>query len=116
MVKKTTMSGKQSDGDDSPILSEVVELRPDLGEKKSRYYAVCTNFWGDRKNGTISLCTYAEPLGDHDSYAEAKVALDLEFNGKKKCPYCGFSHFRACEYDDLVFDNMNASLYFDLSD
>ena len=35
MVKKTTMSGKQSDVDDSPILSEVVELRPDLGEKKA---------------------------------------------------------------------------------
>ena len=115
MIKSITLCAK--DDDVTAHINEeekISALRPDLGKKKSSYYAVCTNFWANRETAEFTLCTFTEPLGDFSSYKEAKAVLDTEYNGKKKCPYCGFRHFRASSYEDLVFDNDNASSYFNI--
>ena len=116
MIKQITLSAKNSDTGTTEKVEHGIhsELRPDLGEKKSAYYAVCTNSWGDQKTAAITLCTYAVPIGDFSSYSEAKEYLDKEVNDKIKCPYCGFTHFRTSLYDDLVFDNENISTYFQI--
>ena len=113
MIKQITISAKNSDrGTTESSYDSSFELRPGLGEKKAAYYAVCTNFWCDPKTTAFTLCTYSEPLGDFASYADAKRIIDSEYNSHKRCPYCGFSHFRAGIYEDLLFDNENASNYF----
>ncbi len=115
MVQKVILSAKNSDkGTTESTAVNTLTLRPELGEKKSSFYAVCTNFWGEPLTARFTLCTYSEPMGDYESYKDAKAMIDSVYNGKKTCPYCGFSHFRACKYDDLIFDNENAGRYFDI--
>ena len=77
------------------------------------YFAVCANMWC--KDGEICMCNFIERIGRFGSYKQAKVYIDANYNGKRKCPKCGFSHFRAREYKALAFDNEYVSMCFNIN-